>query len=188
MAIWQPRLSLRLMSTGRGRCSQYAQSICARLHLALRTSNSVERSLRPGVLLDPYCSPSSPAASTRTCGPYQAGLSSTIYGGTSGPRGSRSGTTTVTRGAAPCPAVLNPEDDLSSEDKQLLDVLLQEPSVAAVYSLAATSVPGSGSNSTDAAVEYRSGGGHITRPKMVKRQMYRRAGFVLLRQRVLHAA
>ena len=120
--------------------------------------------------------------------------------------------------------LLNPVDDISSEDKQLLDVLLQEQSIAAVYPLAQRFLGmvrqhnladfdswredcassgvadietfAQGLQQDGAAVRaaltlpWSTGQveGHITRLKMVKRQMYGRAGFALLRQRILHAA
>ena len=115
-------------------------------------------------------------------------------------------------------------DDLPSDDKQLLDVLLQEASVATVYPLAqrflclvrqrsvdaldswladcaGSGVPdlanfAQGLQQDDAAVRaaltlpWSTGPveGQITRLKLLKRQMYGRASFQLLRQRVLHAA
>lgn len=115
-------------------------------------------------------------------------------------------------------------DKLSEEEKYLLAVLLQEPSVASAYKLGqrflhlvrerelpkldawiadchTSQVPdlsnfAAGLQQDDAAVRaaltlpWSSGQveGQITRLKLLKRQMYGRASFELLRQRVLHAA
>jgi transposase len=120
--------------------------------------------------------------------------------------------------------LLKAVDDLPSEDKQLLGVLLQESSVATAYPLtqrflclvrqrdvaaldgwladcAGSGVPdlanfAQGLQQDDAAVRaaltlpWSTGPveGQITRLKLLKRQMYGRASFQLLRQRVLHAA
>lgn len=120
--------------------------------------------------------------------------------------------------------LLKPLDDLPSEDKQLLDVLVQESSVATAYPLAqrflclvrqrdvaaldswladcaSSGVPdlasfAQGLQQDDAAVRaaltlpWSTGPveDQITRLKLLKRQMYGRASFQLLRQRVLHAA
>jgi transposase len=118
--------------------------------------------------------------------------------------------------------LLNKPEEHDADDQGLLDVLLQEPSIATSYPLAqqflrvvrerdlgafegwlrdclASGVRemanfASGLQQDEAAVRaalalpWSTGQveGHITRLKMLKRQMYGRAGFDLLRQRVLH--
>jgi transposase len=118
--------------------------------------------------------------------------------------------------------LLNNPEERTANDQELLDILLQEPSIARSYPLAqrfleivrqrkldafepwlndclASGVRelanfANGLQQDEAAVRaalslpWSTGQveGHITRLKLIKRQMYGRAGFELLRQRVLH--